>query len=91
MCTNGEIFQVSYQLTFITFDFNCVVNIHSYNFRLEFRRLVRMYGVDLCFTPMTMTDSFCQSEKARQVEFSTSEGSYTFSNISYAISNVTKV
>lgn len=42
--------------------------------RLEFRRLVRKYGVDLCFTPMTMTDSFCQSEKARQVEFSTSQG-----------------
>lgn len=33
---------------------------------------MRKYGVDLCFTPMTMTDSFCQSEKARQVEFSTS-------------------
>lgn len=42
--------------------------------RLEFRRLVRKYGVDLCFTPMTMTDSFCQSEKARQNEFSTSDG-----------------
>lgn len=50
----------------------------KYTFRLEFRRLVRMYEVDLCFTPMTMTDSFCQSEKARQVEFSTSEG-LTFS------------
>lgn len=43
--------------------------------RLEFRRLVRKYGVDLSFTPMTMTDSFCRSEKARQIEFSTSEGS----------------
>ncbi|XP_031623645.1 tRNA-dihydrouridine(20a/20b) synthase [NAD(P)+]-like [Contarinia nasturtii] len=39
--------------------------------KLEFRRLVRMYGTDLCFTPMIMTDSFCRSEKARQVEFST--------------------
>lgn len=39
--------------------------------RLQFRTLVKKYGVDLCFTPMIMTDSFCQSEKARQNEFST--------------------
>lgn len=55
--------------------FLIVVDFRSdYIFRLEFRRLVRMYGVDLCFTPMIMTDSFCQSEKARRVEFSTSIG-----------------
>lgn len=40
--------------------------------RLEFRHLVRLYGVDLCFTPMTMADSFCQSFKARRSEFATS-------------------
>lgn len=39
--------------------------------RLEFRTLVRKYGVDLCFTPMIMADSFSRSEKARQNEFST--------------------
>ncbi|KAJ6649995.1 tRNA-dihydrouridine(20a/20b) synthase [NAD(P)+]-like, partial [Pseudolycoriella hygida] len=39
--------------------------------KLEFRTLVRKYGVDLCFTPMIMADSFCRSEKARQNEFST--------------------
>lgn len=29
------------------------------------------YGVDLCFTPMILADSFCQNEKARHSEFST--------------------
>lgn len=64
------------------FKFYCVVDVRSHDLRLEFRRLVRMYGADLCFTPMTMTDSFCQSEKARQVEFSTSEGSLILLDIS---------
>lgn len=32
---------------------------------------MRRYGVDLCYTPMIMTDSFCQSLKARHNEFST--------------------
>lgn len=40
---------------------------------MEFRTLVRKYGVDLCFTPMIMTDSFCQSNKARVSEFSTND------------------
>nr|CAI5822756.1 unnamed protein product [Callosobruchus analis] len=30
-----------------------------------------MYGCDLSFTPMILADSFCQSEKARQNEFTT--------------------
>lgn len=30
--------------------------------------------MDLCYTPMIMTDSFCRSEKARNNEFSTSIG-----------------
>lgn len=42
--------------------------------KMEFRTLVRMYGVDLCFTPMIMADSFCQSNKARLNEFTTSIG-----------------
>lgn len=52
----------------------CSCEIFSFLFfksRLQFRTLVKKYGVDLCFTPMIMTDSFCQSEKARQNEFST--------------------
>lgn len=44
------------------------------NTRLEFRTLVRKYGVDLCYTPMIMTDSFCRSLKARHNEFTTSVG-----------------
>lgn len=32
---------------------------------------MRKYGVDLSFSPMTLTESFCRSEKARQIEFST--------------------
>lgn len=56
--------------------------------RLEFRRLVRKYGADLCFTPMTMTDSFCQSEKARQNEFTTSEGLFFyFKRKSFSLTN----
>lgn len=31
------------------------------------------YGVDLCFTPMILADSFCQNEKARSSEFSTTD------------------
>lgn len=36
--------------------------------RLEFRSLTRKYGADLCFTPMTIANCFCRSEKARQME-----------------------
>lgn len=39
--------------------------------KVQFRTLVRNYGVDLCFTPMILADSFCQNEKARANEFST--------------------
>ncbi|CAH1395961.1 unnamed protein product [Nezara viridula] len=39
--------------------------------RLEFRTLVKMYGCQLCFTPMIMADSFVQSLKARHNEFVT--------------------
>lgn len=42
-------------------------------FRLQFRTLVRRYGCDICFTPMIMADSFVQSSKARQNEFTTYE------------------
>lgn len=42
--------------------------------KLEFRSLVRKYGVDLCFTPMIMADSFCRSNKARLNEFTTTIG-----------------
>ncbi|XP_065356707.1 tRNA-dihydrouridine(20a/20b) synthase [NAD(P)+]-like [Calliphora vicina] len=39
--------------------------------KLEFRRLLRKHGVKLCFTPMIIADSFNNSEKARQNEFTT--------------------
>ncbi|XP_073951992.1 dihydrouridine synthase 4 isoform X2 [Choristoneura fumiferana] len=44
-------------------------------FRLSYRKMLCLlhfiYGVDLCFTPMILADSFCQNEKARLSEFST--------------------
>lgn len=43
-------------------------------FRLPFRSLVRKYDCDLAFTPMIISSSFVQSEKARQNEFSTNSG-----------------
>ncbi|XP_060657295.1 tRNA-dihydrouridine(20a/20b) synthase [NAD(P)+]-like [Drosophila nasuta] len=39
--------------------------------KLEFRRLLRQNGVQLAFTPMMISDSINNSEKARQNEFST--------------------
>lgn len=47
--------------------------------KLEFRTLVRKYGVDLSFTPMIMADSFCQSNKARLNEFTTNCGEFSYS------------
>ncbi|KAL7298398.1 hypothetical protein TKK_0008594 [Trichogramma kaykai] len=40
--------------------------------KLPFRTLVRKYDCDICFTPMILADSFVQSSKARDSEFSTS-------------------
>lgn len=40
-------------------------------YKLEFRRLVRLNGVQLAFTPMMISDSINNSEKARQNEFTT--------------------
>ncbi|XP_025074451.1 tRNA-dihydrouridine(20a/20b) synthase [NAD(P)+]-like isoform X2 [Pogonomyrmex barbatus] len=39
--------------------------------KLQFRTLVRKYGCDICFTPMILADSFVQSAKARDNEFTT--------------------
>lgn len=44
-----------------------------FGFRLAFRDLVRRYDCDICFTPMILADSFVQSSKARDNEFSTNE------------------
>lgn len=41
--------------------------------KLQFRTLVRRYNCDICFTPMILADSFVQSEKARDNEFSTND------------------
>lgn len=46
----------------------------SYFFRLQFRKLIRMYECDLCFTPMIMADSYVKSAKARAHEFQTDAG-----------------
>ena len=39
--------------------------------RLEFRALVRKYGAELTFSPMTIANSFCRSDRCRQHEFTT--------------------
>ncbi|GJQ81056.1 hypothetical protein Trydic_g21864 [Trypoxylus dichotomus] len=39
--------------------------------KLQFRTLLRHYNCDLCYTPMILADSFCQSAKARRNEFTT--------------------
>ncbi|KAG5870097.1 hypothetical protein JTB14_013728 [Gonioctena quinquepunctata] len=39
--------------------------------KLQFRNLLKLYDCDLMFTPMILADSFCQSEKARNNEFTT--------------------
>ncbi|XP_022672878.1 tRNA-dihydrouridine(20a/20b) synthase [NAD(P)+]-like isoform X2 [Varroa destructor] len=38
----------------------------------SFRQLVRLYGVDVAYTPMILADSFTKSAKARNADFSTS-------------------
>lgn len=42
--------------------------------KLPFRMLVRQYGCDLAFTPMIIANSFVQSLKARDNEFTTCKG-----------------
>lgn len=44
--------------------------------RLEFRSLTRKYSADLCFTPMTVANSFIRSDKCRQWEFTTNENDH---------------
>jgi len=39
--------------------------------KLAFRRLVRKYGADLCFTPMIVADAFVKSVKARDSDLTT--------------------
>ncbi|XP_043197733.1 tRNA-dihydrouridine(20a/20b) synthase [NAD(P)+]-like [Amphibalanus amphitrite] len=39
--------------------------------KLAFRNLVRIYGCDIAFSPMIMSDSFVKSQKARDSEFTT--------------------
>ncbi|XP_038210339.1 tRNA-dihydrouridine(20a/20b) synthase [NAD(P)+]-like [Zerene cesonia] len=39
--------------------------------KVQFRNLVKMYDVDLTFTPMILANSFCQNSKARSNEFVT--------------------
>ena len=39
--------------------------------KLPFRKLVRRYGTQVAFTPMIVSESFVQSQKSRDVEFTT--------------------
>jgi tRNA-dihydrouridine synthase 4 len=39
--------------------------------KLPFRHVVRSWGSDIVFTPMIMANSFVNSAKARDVEFTT--------------------
>ncbi|XP_050540695.1 tRNA-dihydrouridine(20a/20b) synthase [NAD(P)+]-like [Daktulosphaira vitifoliae] len=41
--------------------------------KLQYRKLVRMYDCNLCFTPMIMADSYIKSPKARNHEFQTDD------------------
>lgn len=71
MCSNGALFQVRASIT--------VYPHHRCSDRpacprLPFRLLVRMYGCDVACTPMIVSDSFIKSPKARDVEFTTSQG-----------------
>ena len=50
--------------------------------KLAFRNLVRLYDCDLAFSPMILADSFYQSQKARDNEFTTNEV-LTFANLEY--------
>ena len=45
--------------------------------RLPFRQLVRLYDVDLVYSPMITADSFILSQRARDVEFTTNAGAST--------------
>lgn len=42
--------------------------------KLAFRQLVRVYDVDVCFTPMIYAKNFIESEKCRSSELSVCEG-----------------
>ena len=44
--------------------------------KLAFRNLVRLYDCDLAFSPMILADSFFQSQKARDNEFTINEVEY---------------
>ena len=35
--------------------------------KLSFRRLVRLYNVDVAFTPMILADGFAQSQKEKKI------------------------
>lgn len=48
-----------------------ILRVWNFSFRLQFRSLVRRYNCDICFTPMILADSFVQSSKARDNEFTT--------------------
>ncbi|XP_045116073.1 tRNA-dihydrouridine(20a/20b) synthase [NAD(P)+]-like [Portunus trituberculatus] len=41
--------------------------------KLAFRSLVRMYGCDLCYTPMITSDTFLRAVQARHSDFTTSK------------------
>ena len=41
------------------------------NLNLQFNFSFLIIGCDLCYTPMIMANSFVQSQKARDVEFTT--------------------
>jgi tRNA-dihydrouridine synthase 4 len=47
-------------------------------FRLPFRRLARRYGAEIVYSPMIMADSFVDSEKARNIEFTTGTGKLVY-------------
>ena len=41
--------------------------------KLAFRDLMRYFDTELCYTPMMMSDSFCQAQSYRDLEYSVPE------------------
>lgn len=46
---------------------------NSFLFRLPFRKLVKLYGVDLAYTPMIYAENFVSSAACRANEFTTDD------------------
>lgn len=82
MCSHGQILQVSEPQLSGVVQFLSLLPVLNLlipwslcvSSRLPFRTLVRKYGCDIAFTPMIISESFIQSVKARNSDFTTNSG-----------------